>query len=251
MTAQVLVVDEGEADRQALCAAVAALGHTVHAVASGQQALAHLARTSDVDVVLLDLVMAGPTSCTDVLRAIKSDPRLQHIPVIVVSTADHDDEIARSIELGASDHLGKPVRAPLLAARIAAGLAQKQLRDTELDHLRQVDRVIDAAESIQAGDYDVSALEPMVRRADRLGTLAGVVVQLAGEVQARESDLRRQVSNLRIEIDRSQLRRRVTEVTDSEHYRRLAEQAVELRSLIRGSGETSADGVSRPGAAPD
>lgn len=251
MMAHVLVVDEGEADRQALCAAVAALGHTVHAVASGQQALAHLATAPDVDVVLLDLVMAGPTSCSDVLLAIKSDPRLQHLPVIVVSTADHDAEIARSIELGASDHLGKPVRAPLLAARIDAGLAQKRLRDTELDHLRQVDAVIDAAESIQAGDYDVSSLEPVAGRADRLGALARVVVEMAGEVEARESDLRRQVADLRIEIDHSQLRRRVTEVTDSERYRRLAEQAGELRSLLRGSAEASADGASGPGSAPD
>lgn len=235
MSARVLVVDEDESDRAALCAAVTALGHSGEAVASGQQALAHLATTPDVDVVLLDLVMAGPTSCTDVLMGIKADPRLQHLPVIVVSTADHDEEIARSIELGASDHLSKPVRAPLLAARIEAGLAQKRLRDTELDHLRQVDAVIDAAESIQAGDYDVSALEQVAGRQDRLGTLARVVVQMAGEVAARESELRRQVADLRIEIDRSQLRRRVTEVTDSEHYQRLAEQAGELRSLIRGA----------------
>lgn len=44
-----------------------------------------------------------------VLKAIKSDPALKHIPVVMISTSTVDSEIAHCFELGASGYITKPL----------------------------------------------------------------------------------------------------------------------------------------------
>lgn len=235
MNARVLVVDDNPLDRRITCQAVARLGHRAEAAADGDAALAVLAGDPAYDVVLLDLVMPG-TDGFAVLTAMKADDRLRHLPVIVVSVADAMDDVVHSIELGATDHLTKPLHAPLLEARLTASLASKRLRDVELDHLAQVERVISAAVALQHGSHDLAVLDPVADRTDDLGTLARVFRRMAGEVRSREEALREQVDRLRIEIDRGRIGTRVAEVTESDHYRSLAEQAAGLRQIINDGG---------------
>ena len=67
------------------------------------------ANRSSLSLVLLDLnmpVMSG----TEVLRAMKEDPVLKNIPVIVL-TADREAEVS-CLELGAVDFIPKPVPSP-------------------------------------------------------------------------------------------------------------------------------------------
>lgn len=171
-----------------------------------------------------------------VLDALRGDARLRHIPVIVISVADAMDDVVHSIELGATDHLTKPLQGPLLEARLTASLASKRLRDVELDHLAQVERVISAAVTLQHGGHDLEVLDPVAERTDDLGTLARVFRRMAGEVRAREEALRQQVDRLRIEIDHARTASRVAEVTDTDHYRSLADQAAGLRRIISEGG---------------
>jgi len=69
------------------------------------------------------------------LERIKADPDLRHIPVIIVSSVEEMDSVARCIEMGATDHLPKPFEPVLLHARINASLATKRLHEQqELSH---------------------------------------------------------------------------------------------------------------------
>lgn len=235
MTARVLVVDDNPLDRRITCQAVARLGHDPVAAEDGDAALRVLAGDPAYDVILLDLVMPG-TDGFAVLDALRGDARLRHIPVIVISVADAMDDVVHSIELGATDHLTKPLQGPLLEARLTASLASKRLRDVELDHLAQVERVISAAVTLQHGGHDLEVLDPVAERTDDLGTLARVFRRMAGEVRAREEALRQQVDRLRIEIDHARTASRVAEVTDTDHYRSLADQAAGLRRIISEGG---------------
>jgi len=67
----------------------------------------------------------------DVLRRLKEDPAMRHIPVIMISALDEIDSIVRCIEAGAEDYIAKPFDPVLLAARIDATLERKRLRDRE------------------------------------------------------------------------------------------------------------------------
>jgi len=237
--ARVLVVDDNPLDRRITCLAAEHLGHRPEPAEDGDTALRMLVEDGGFDVVLLDLMMPG-TDGFAVLTAMRADERLRHLPVIVVSAADAMDDVVHSIALGATDHLTKPLRAPLLEARLTASLAGKCLRDVELDHLAQLERVIAAAVSLQHGSQDLSVLDPVAERPDGLGTLARVFRRMAGEVHAREEALRAQVDRLRIEIDRTEIGSRVAEVTDTDHYRALARQAAGLRRIMADGGRDAA-----------
>lgn len=60
------------------------------------------------DAVVLDVMMPD-LSGLDVLRFIRRDPRLEHIPVILVSAKSMPNDIKDGIDAGASMYLTKPV----------------------------------------------------------------------------------------------------------------------------------------------
>ncbi len=83
-----------------------------------------------VDLVLLDIEMPEMDGY-QVLEALAADPRLREVPVVMMSSVEEVDSVARCIELGAEDYLFKPVNPVLLRARVAASLEKKRLRDMQ------------------------------------------------------------------------------------------------------------------------
>jgi diguanylate cyclase len=80
------------------------------------------------DVVLLDLLMPGLNGL-DVLSAVRADPELRFIPVIVLTAASDSATKLKVLELGATDFLAKPVDASELTLRMRNSLAFKAYRD--------------------------------------------------------------------------------------------------------------------------
>ena len=135
-TGDILVVDDNAANREMLSRRLARVGHRVHVVANGTDALA-LLRQQPIDLVLLDVLMPE-MSGYDVLRRLTADDALREIPVVMISALDEMDSVVRCIELGAQDYLPKPFDPVLLRARIGACLEKKRLRDREAMHLREL-----------------------------------------------------------------------------------------------------------------
>ena len=136
-----LVVDDDPLNRRLIAAGVRRLGHRTVEVASGEAALELLEAGGDdpdaesPDLVLLDIVMPGIDGF-DVLSRVKADARLRHLPVVVISSVERTDDIARCIELGAEDFLPKPAQPAILRARLNAGLSKMRLRQLEQQQLR-------------------------------------------------------------------------------------------------------------------
>jgi CheY-like chemotaxis protein len=86
----------------------------VHVVNDGDAAMAYLrgngkdGSSGRPDLVLLDLNLPRRDG-RDVLREMKSDPGLRSIPVIVLTTSDAEEDVARSYELHANLYVTKPV----------------------------------------------------------------------------------------------------------------------------------------------
>ena len=76
----------------------------------------------------------------ETLAAMKADPALAAIPVIVVSGLDDLDGMVRCIQMGAVDYLPRPIKPALLEARVGACLADKRLRDENARLLETVQR---------------------------------------------------------------------------------------------------------------
>jgi DNA-binding response OmpR family regulator len=230
-----LVVDDNRMNRLKLARGLEEQGHHVTMAEDGQQALA-LLRSTAFDVVLLDIMMPELDGY-QVLAQMKSDAALRDIPVIVVSAVDEMESVVRCIEMGATDYLPKPFNAALLQARINASLAGKRLRDLEREYLEQVGHVIDAASAVEAGSFDVESLNAVASRGDALGSLARMFQQMAREIHERERRLRQQIHLLRIEIDETRQAQKVAEITETDYFQKLRQQAAALRQIIAGEDE--------------
>jgi CheY-like chemotaxis protein len=86
----------------------------LNVVQDGEEALAYLRREgahADAprpDLILLDLNLPRVDG-REVLQAIKEDPDLRRIPVVVLTTSQADEDILRSYSLHANAYVTKPV----------------------------------------------------------------------------------------------------------------------------------------------
>ena len=134
----ILAVDDLPENRELVARYLSRHGHIVITADGGKQALRTL-RQTDVDVVLLDLMMPGMDG-HEVLRRIKANPDWRAIPVIVISGSQDMDGIIECIEAGADDYLFKPFNPVLLQARIKAGIERKRWHDREEKYRQQLER---------------------------------------------------------------------------------------------------------------
>jgi CheY-like chemotaxis protein len=90
------------------------VGNRLSVVSDGVQALEYVrgegayAGRECPDLVLLDLNLPRKSG-TEVLAAIKGDPRLATIPVIVLTTSQDEQDVLRSYEAHANAYITKPV----------------------------------------------------------------------------------------------------------------------------------------------
>jgi chemotaxis family two-component system response regulator Rcp1 len=113
---QILLVDDNQADVDLARATLAegSVATHCHTAGDGLEALAFLRREGAhaaaprPDLIVLDLNMPRMDG-RELLQAIKSDPALKRIPVVVLSTSAARDDIQRSYDLHANCYLRKPV----------------------------------------------------------------------------------------------------------------------------------------------
>jgi HAMP domain-containing protein len=100
---------------------------------------------------------------------------------------------------------------------------------------RPVITLTTAAEQVAEGDYDqdVSALYSGIFW-DEVATLAQVFELMVSKVRAREESLKRQVQELRIEIDEVKKAKQVAEIIETEYFRDLREHAAKMRKRAKG-----------------
>ena len=144
-----LVVDENRVNRLLIARTLEQLGHRVSFAENGRQALEAL-RARPVDLVLLDIEMPEMNGY-ETLDALQADAKLRDIPVVMMSSVEEVDSVARCIEAGAEDYLFKPVNPVLLRARVAASLEKKRLRDQHRELFRKFATAEVAEELMSSG----------------------------------------------------------------------------------------------------
>jgi class 3 adenylate cyclase len=146
---KILVVDDNRVNRLLLGRSLEQLGHTVSFAENGREAVESL-RKQRVDLVLLDIEMPEMDGY-QVLAALAADPQLRDVPVVMMSSLEEVDSVARCIELGAEDYLFKPVNPVLLKARVGASLEKKRLRDQQRELFRKFATAEVAEELLTSG----------------------------------------------------------------------------------------------------
>jgi diguanylate cyclase (GGDEF)-like protein/PAS domain S-box-containing protein len=135
MTVQpsLLVVDDNEANRDALSRRLRTRGYTVTEASDGAEGLA-LANSGAFDLVLLDIGMPGMNGL-QVLEQIRHTRSRTELPVVMATARSQGADIVEAFRLGANDYVTKPIDFPVALARIETHLAHQQavrdLRDSE------------------------------------------------------------------------------------------------------------------------
>lgn len=113
---EILLVEDSPADARLTQEAFqdGKLPNTLNVVTDGAQAMAYLKRerpydsAARPDLILLDLNLPKIDG-REVLRRVKTDPQLASIPVVVLTTSETDEDVAKAYEYHANCYVRKPV----------------------------------------------------------------------------------------------------------------------------------------------
>lgn len=183
-----LVVDDDATNRDVLSRRLKRHGHGVETASSGGEALRLLSEAA-FDVVLLDIMMPDMDGY-EVLRRIKADERLQHIPVIMISALNEVRSVVRCIEAGADDYLAKPFNPTLLKARIGACLEKKRGRDRESALFEELQKNYKQLEEVEKLRDDMRNMIVHDLRTPLTAVIVGVeMLEKYGALNERQHDL--------------------------------------------------------------
>ncbi len=102
-------------------------GATVHFERRGDLTIIQLKRMEQVDIILLDLMLADGISGFDMFDKIRALPEYQAVPIVAVSAIDPGAGIAKTKEKGFSGFIAKPIDDVLFPRQIAAAIAGEQV----------------------------------------------------------------------------------------------------------------------------
>jgi two-component system chemotaxis sensor kinase CheA len=106
--ARVLICEDSFTTRELERSIFEAAGYEVETATDGELGLARLRDGLNPDAVVTDVQMPNMTGF-ELTRAIKSDDNLKHIPVIIVTSLERDEEKAEGISAGADAYITKSV----------------------------------------------------------------------------------------------------------------------------------------------
>jgi len=124
----VMMVDDEEFVIELIQAFLESAGYKRFISTSDSPKAIDLMQRERPQVVLLDINMPEMNGF-QILEAMRSDPALQHIPAIVLTSADDPETKLKALGLGASDFLRKPVDSSELVLRLRNTLAAKAYQD--------------------------------------------------------------------------------------------------------------------------
>jgi two-component system cell cycle response regulator len=127
MSGRILVVDDIATNRVILRSKLAASYYEVVQAENGQEAL-DKALSCQPDLILLDIIMPDINGF-EVCRKLKSDPRTQAIPVVIITALQDPLDRLKGLEAGADDFLTKPINDLALFSRLRNLLRSKFMLD--------------------------------------------------------------------------------------------------------------------------
>jgi DNA-binding response OmpR family regulator len=163
---RVLVVEDDEHIRDLVALHLRLEGFEAVAVGDGTEGL-RVARAEPFDLMILDVMLPGLDGIT-VTRAIRREPQLRDVPILMLTARREESDKVDGLESGADDYLTKPFGIREFMARVRALLRRRRSTGTatapqtpitagglHIDPARRLARVHDRTVELTAHEFDL------------------------------------------------------------------------------------------------
>jgi len=114
---KVLVVDDDVRNIFALSSVLERRGMSVLSASTGREAIALLEATSDVAIVLMDIMMPEMDGY-ETMQVIRQNPAFRRLPIVALTAKAMKGDREKCLEAGASEYLAKPVNTEQLLSAL-------------------------------------------------------------------------------------------------------------------------------------
>src|SRR3990172_3496819 len=150
LKARILLVEDTKAQAKMTMEFLEKNGYEVVWAQDGASAM-KAAKTQNIDVILLDLVLPDING-NEVCRWLKLSQDTKAIPIIMLTVKGTTDDKVKGLEAGADDYLPKPYSEVELNARIYSCLRTKALQDELRQKNRQLEDMLMRVETLAVMD---------------------------------------------------------------------------------------------------
>lgn len=123
LEAKILIVDDQDENLFLLQSILGKIGCEVDTLNDSLEAIEYL-KSNDFDLIILDILMPSLDGF-ELCKMIKMDKNLQNIPVMFISSLEHEKDIVKAFEVGAVDYITKPIKKLEVIARVENQLKYK------------------------------------------------------------------------------------------------------------------------------
>jgi two-component system KDP operon response regulator KdpE len=201
---RVLVVDDENAIRRYLRAALSAQGFAIFEAANGQEAINSVV-SNHPDLIILDLGLPD----FDGIEVTRRLREWSQTPIIILSVREAENDKIAALDAGADDYLTKPFSTGELMARMRVALRRMsptldepvlQVDDLKMDLSRRLVTVGEEQVSLTPTEYEILRL--LLQNAGKVLTHRQLLRQVWGTAYESEMHiLRVNISNLRRKIE--------------------------------------------------
>lgn len=203
---RILVVDDEADVREVVQLNLAKEGFDVETAPDGESAL-KLLQEGTLEAAIVDVMMPGMDGL-ELCRAIRQDPRLRSLPVLILTARDSEMDHIIGLEVGADDFISKSASPRLISTRIKAMLRRHEQQAAETGFLAFGTLAIDLARrEVQGPEGPVSLttrefalLQLLAENPNRVFSRDDLLSRVWGDVVVTERTVDVHLKNLRQKI---------------------------------------------------